>query len=251
MKKSAADILLRLGDDYLILGQRLSEWCGHAPMLEEDIALTNIALDSFGAAQLIYTELISAGVAKGSPDDLAFGRNEREYLNCLLVEQPNGDFAHTIVRQFFFDAFAYHMLLRLATSGEPKARSVASKLQKEKTYHLRHSGAWIMRLADGTAESRGRIEKAIHLLWKHVPELFFDDEVVQAAHKDSEMPLCSSLKGDFLSTIAILFERTGMKLPELKPAVKVTGRSGIHTEHLGHLLSEMQILRRSYPGATW
>ncbi|HWA88538.1 MAG TPA: 1,2-phenylacetyl-CoA epoxidase subunit PaaC [Rhizomicrobium sp.] len=218
---------LRLGDDSLILGQRLSEWCGHAPMLEVDLALSNIALDLVGQATLFL------GLA-GNADELAFHRDVLDFKNCLLVEQPNGDFAQTVARQFLFSNWQELMLRELCDSKEFGA--IAAKSVKEVAYHARYASEWVVRLGDGTEESRARMVAGLDWMWRFVDELF-DDET-------------AGLRGEWDARIDAALMEAGLDRPKARRGIK-GGRDGHHSEHLGHLLSEMQFLPRAYPGAVW
>ena len=225
------DYLLRLGDDMLVLGHRLSEWCGHAPILEEDIALANIALDCIGQANAL---LSLAGKVEGkgrTADDLAYFRDAMDFRNCLLVEQPNGDFAFTIARQFLFDAYSFHLYQALQEGRHLELAALAIKAVKEVRYHLRHSSEWTRRLGDGTEESHRRMQNAFEELWPFTDELLVTDENVKPAWDKTV---------DEVLTSATL----------VRP--KTNGfRSCRHTEHLGRMLAEMQSLARSLPGAQW
>jgi ring-1,2-phenylacetyl-CoA epoxidase subunit PaaC len=241
---------LRIGDTSLILGQRLGEWCGHGPILEEDIALTNIALDLVGQATAF---LSYAGKMEGknrSEDDLAFFREAREFRNTLLVEQKNGDFAQTILRQLFVSAFQYFFFDRLRKSKDEMFAALAEKSLKEVAYHLRHSGEWTYRLGDGTAESKERMEKAIAELWPYTGDLFLMDETDKELLKSGIAVDLIEIKKDWEKKITEVFAKATLMVP--KDVFMITGGiKGNHTEYLGHLLSEMQILPRSYPGAEW
>jgi ring-1,2-phenylacetyl-CoA epoxidase subunit PaaC len=245
-----AEYCLRLGDDRLILGHRLSEWCGHGPILEEDIALANIALDLLGQAT---RALELAGEAEGegrSADALAFFREAIEFRNVQLAELPIGDFAYTIARQFFFDAFSVHQMDALQSSKHEGIAALAAKAVKEDRYHVRHSGEWMVKLGDGTQESHDRLQRAVTELWRFTGELFERDGVLDelvvagvAADPQSIKPKWDGLVGD-------VFSRGGLTLPT-DNFFATGGRSGRHTESLGHLLAEMQIVARSHPGAAW
>ena len=244
------EALLRLADDRLILGHRLSEWCGHAPILEEDIALANIALDLIGQANLL---LEYAGQVEGtgrSADALAYFRDAVEFRNLLLVELPKGDFAVTIVRQFLWSAFAVPQLAQLKTSTDATLAGIAAKGHKEATYHLRHAADWVIKLGDGTAESRARAQKAFDQLWPYVHEMFATDAIDAPLVRDRILPDVSLLQVPWRESVATIARVATLKVPGdgWKPQ---GGRDGRHTEHLGHLLSEMQIVARSHPGAEW
>lgn len=224
---------LRLADDRLILGHRLSEWCGHAPILEEDIALANIALDLIGQANLFY------GLV-GDPDQLAYLRDAIEYRNVLMVELPKGDFAFTIVRQFLFSVAALHEMEALSRNANVDVAGIAAKAAKEIRYHVRHARDWILKLGDGTEESHRRAQDAVNALWRYTGELFLRDAV--------DGPELDEAR--WRETVADVLGRATLKIPD-DGYMQRGGRQGRHTEFLGHLLSEMQILQRSHPGATW
>lgn len=245
-----AEFLLRLGDDRLVLGHRLSEWCGHAPILEEDIALANIALDLVGQAS---TFLAAAGEAEGqgrTDDALAFFRDEREFRNALLVEQPNGDFAVTILRQFLFDAWSVLVLGALKTCGYAPLAAIAAKSLKEDTYHLRHSSEWVLRLGDGTDESHVRAQRALDDLWRFTGELFQADAVDDAVAGMGIRVDHAALRARWTDIVTDVVKRATLTLPADQP-MAAGGRRGRHTEYLGHLLAEMQSVARAHPGATW
>jgi ring-1,2-phenylacetyl-CoA epoxidase subunit PaaC len=228
---------LRLGDDSLILGQRLSEWCGHAPMLEIDLALANIGLDLIGQATHF---LKLAGEVEGQgrdADALAFHRDVLDFRNCLLVEQPNGDFAQTIARQFLFSNWQELLLQEICGADAPLA-AIAQKAVKEVAYHVRFANEWTVRLGDGTAESRARTIAGLDWMWRFVDELFDP--------KDG----APSLRPEWDARIAKVLAEAGLETPKARRATK-GGREGHHSEHLGHLLSEMQFLPRAYPDAKW
>ena len=249
-KASLYKYVLALGDDALILGQRLSQWAYKGPFLEEDIALSNISLDMFGRANLL---LEYAATLKGNgttSDELAFKRNEREFSNHILCEQPNGNFADTMGRQFFLDAFYKLFLQKLTKSKDEQLSAIAQKSIKETTYHLRHSSKWIIRLGDGTVESHAKVQSAIDNLWMFTNELFEMNEIDNEMLEQKIGVDCSKLKIEWDKIInEILFEAT-LNRPE-DANMPTGGRQGIHTEHLGHLLSDMQYLQRAYPDATW
>lgn len=240
----------RLADNALILGQRLSEWTGHGPFLEEDLALTNIALDTFGTATSLL-EYAAEVEGKGrSADDLAYFRNEREFTNVLLVEQSNGDYAKTIVRQAFIDNYNLLLYSELAKSKDETLAGIAQKAIKEVTYHVRHSGSWVKRFGDGTEESHNRAQDAVNELWRFTGELFEMDEVEAALIKESIAVDLATLKTKWEKQISDLLEKATLKKPE-SSFMQSGGRKGIHTEHLGYLLSEMQTVPRMLPNAKW
>lgn len=242
--------ILRLADDRLILGHRLSEWCGHAPILEEDIALANVALDLIGEASSFY-EIAGQVEGKGrSADDLAFHRDAIEFRNALLVEQPNGDFGVTIVRQYLFTEWAHRMMDRLQGSAHEEIAGIATKAWKESRYHLRHAREWVLRLGDGTDESKRRAQNGLDLLWEFAGELVQADDVDRTNASSGMLIDPSSVEEGWRNAVAATFEEAGLVIPDHGITV-AGGRAGRHSEHLGHLLAEMQILPRSHPGATW
>jgi ring-1,2-phenylacetyl-CoA epoxidase subunit PaaC len=242
--------LLRLGDDRLVLGHRLSEWCGHGPILEEDIALANIALDLIGQAAL-YLKL--AGETEGkerSEDDFAYFREAIDYRNVQMVELPNGDYAFTTVRQFFFDVFSYHVLEQLQSSRNSELAGIAAKGFKEVRYHVRHSSEWILRMGDGTEESHTRAQKAVNELWRFTGEMFQPDDVDRTMKSEGIGADLDAIKPKWDTVVMDVLNRATLTVPNDPPAM-TGGRRGRHTEHLGHMLSEMQIVARSHPGAAW
>jgi ring-1,2-phenylacetyl-CoA epoxidase subunit PaaC len=241
---------LRLGDDRLILGHRLSEWCGHGPILEEDIALANIALDLLGQASHALEVAATAEGAGRSADDLAFFREAVQFRNLLLVELPRGDFAFTIARQFFFDAYSVHLMDALTRSKEPRIAELAAKAVKEDRYHVRHSAEWMVKLGDGTEESHTRLQNAVNDLWRFTGEMFLDDDIDEAAASAGIGVAASSLKDKWDAVVNDVLGRATIDRPADTPFMR-GGRAGKHTEHLGHLLAEMQIVARSHPGAEW
>jgi ring-1,2-phenylacetyl-CoA epoxidase subunit PaaC len=243
------EYLLRLGDDRLVLGHRLSEWCGHGPVLEEDIALANMALDLIGQASHI---LRLAGTVEGKgrdEDSLAYFRDAIDYRNVKLVELPNGDFGRTIVRSFLFDAWSTLLLDKLQRSSHAELAGIAAKAHKEARYHVRHSGEWVIRLGDGTDESHRKTQAALDELWPYTGELFASDEVDRAL-ADSIAPEPATLEPAWREVVTDVVRRATLTLPA-DGFMHSGARQGRHTEHLGHLLAEMQILARSNPGAQW
>ena len=242
--------VLALGDDALILGQRLSQWAYKGPFLEEDIALSNISLDLFGRANLLLEYAAILGEKGSTADDLAFKRNERQFSNHILSEQPNGNFADTMVRQFFLDAFYKLFFEKLAESKDEQLSAIAQKSIKETTYHLRHSSKWIIRLGDGTAESHEKVQSAIDNLWMFTNELFEMNQIDNNMLAQKIGVDCSSIKAEWDQIIDEVLSEATLKRPE-NTHMTSGGREGIHTEHLGHLLSDMQYLQRAYPDAKW
>lgn len=243
-------VLLRLADDQLVLGHRLSEWTGHAPTLEEDIALANIALDHIGAARALYDRAAQVHGAGLTQDDYAYRRDARGYVNCLLVERPNGDFAHTIVRQLFYSAFMLAYWDVLATSADATLAAIAERSEKEARYHVRHSSGWFVRLGDGTAESRRRTEAAVAALWPYTGELFEVDAVLEAALAAAILTDARAVQAQWRQTLAGPFAAANLAPPAVAH-MHSGGRSGRHTEHLGALLAQLQYLQHAYPGAAW
>ncbi|WP_306754133.1 1,2-phenylacetyl-CoA epoxidase subunit PaaC [Paracoccus actinidiae] len=242
--------LQRLGDNCLILGHRVSEWCGHAPALEEDIALANQALDLIGQCQL-WLGLAAEVEGRGrDADALAYLRDAGAFRNLLLVELPNGDFGVTLMRQFLFDAFHIELLRALKTSSDSRVADIAAKAEKEVAYHLERSADLVIRLGDGTDESRARMQAALTRLWGYTGEMFVDDAVDQAMADAGIAPLPSSLQAAWDKTVAAVLDEATLAAPTGAWQHK-GGKKGIHTEHLGYILAEMQFLQRAYPGAKW
>ena len=236
---------LHLADTNLILAQRNSEWCGHGPILEQDIAITNISLDQLGQSRNFY-QYAATLIGNGATEDsLAYLRTEREFKNCLLVEQPNGDWAQTVLRQFFFSAYQFLLYDKLQRSNDEQIAAIAAKALKEVTYHQRWSSEWVVRLGDGTEESHQRILKAIDKLWRYTGELFIAANYETVAGFDVAL-----LKEDWLKKINTVFEEATLQVPE-KVFMQTGGKSGVHTEHLGFILTELQYLQRTYPNAEW
>jgi ring-1,2-phenylacetyl-CoA epoxidase subunit PaaC len=242
--------VLRLGDDRLVLGHRLSEWCGHGPILEEDIALANVALDLIGEATLLL-KLAGQLEGKGRNEDaLAYLRDAIEYRNALLVELPIGDFAFTIVRQFLFSVFSLLQMEALQRSTNADLAGIAGKAVKEARYHVRHSAQWVVTLGDGTDESHSRAQRAVDDLWRYTGELFTADAIDRdsAAHDVGVDP--GTLAEPWRVQVEDVLRRATLTIPSVT-YMQRGGRDGRHTEHLGHMLAEMQIVARSHPGATW
>jgi len=249
-KESLYKYVLALGDDALILGQRLSQWAYKGPFLEEDIALSNISLDMFGRANLFLEYAASLKGNDVTADELAFKRNEREFNNYILCEQPNGNFADTMVRQFFLDAFYKLFLQSLTESKDAQLSAIAQKSIKETTYHLRHSSKWIIRLGDGTDESHEKAQSAIDNLWMFTNELFEMNEIENEMVAQKIGVDCSSIQSEWDQIIDEILSEATLKRPK-NTHMTSGGRKGIHTEHLGHLLSDMQYLQHAYPDAKW
>ena len=241
---------LRRADDALILGHQLSEWCGNAPALEEDMALANIALDLLGQARELYSYAAEVEGKGNDEDKFAYLRDVRQYRNLLLAEQPNGDFAHTLVRQFFYSAFADLYWRAMMRSGNPTLAAIAAKSEKESAYHLRHSSEWIIRLGDGTDESHRRAQAAIDDLWAFTGEMFEIDDAERLLIDGGVAVGPAMLKPQWLRTITGVVAEATLALPESE-WMQERGRHGRHSEHLGHLLSELQSMQRTFPGAAW
>lgn len=244
------EYLLRLGDDRLVLGHRLSEWCGHAPILEEDIALANIALDLIGQANLLLTLAAQTEDKERDADALAYLRDAIDYRNVLLVELPKGDFAVTIARQFLFSMFAMLQADALRDSTNKDLGGIAAKMHKEAKYHVRHSGEWMLKLGDGTEESHRRLQSAIDDLWRYSGELFLGDDLERRLADARVAVDSSTLERPWSEHVLDVLRRSGITVPEVK-WMQRGGRLGRHTEHLGHMLAEMQVLQRQHPEATW
>jgi ring-1,2-phenylacetyl-CoA epoxidase subunit PaaC len=244
------DLTVALADDALILGHRLSEWSGHAPMLEEDIALSNLALDLIGQARVLYTY---AGELEGKgrdEDKLAYFRTAGQFRNCLLVEQPNGDFAATMLRHLMFAVFMQSYYQALTTSTDQRLADLAGKAVKEMTYHVRHASEWVIRLGDGTDESRERALAALDELWSYSGELFEMSAAEMKLVAAGVAPDRAALKDGWVKTMARVLGEATLPVPAAR-AMQSGGRSGRHSEHLGHLLAVMQVLAREMPDATW
>jgi ring-1,2-phenylacetyl-CoA epoxidase subunit PaaC len=241
---------LRRADDALILGHRLSEWCGHAPALEEDMALANMGLDLLGQARELYSYAAKVEGKGNDEDKFAYLRDVRQYRNLLLLEQPNGDFARTMVRQFFYAAFADLYWRAMMKSSDATLAAVAAKSEKESAYHLRHSSEWIVRLGDGTDESHRRAQAAIDDLWAYTGEMFWNDDSDRGLIEAGIAIDPATLHAQWLKTIADVVGEATLTLPK-SDWMQQGGRSGRHSEHLGHLLSELQSMQRTFPGATW
>jgi ring-1,2-phenylacetyl-CoA epoxidase subunit PaaC len=242
--------VLRLGDLSLVLGQRLGEWVGHAPALEEDLGLANIALDLIGQARLL---LSYAGEIEGcgrSEDDIAYLREQGEYLNPVLAEQPNGDFGQTIVRQLLIDAFQLELYERMAASTDERLAAIAAKSVKETRYHLRYSGSWLVRLGDGTEKSHALAQSALDRLWPYTVELFAEDDLDRTMADCGVAPRLAEMHTAWTMRLDELLARATLKRPGDR-AHSWHGKRGQHSEHLGYILAEMQYLQRAHPGARW
>ena len=253
MQHPSIDYLLHLADSALVLSQRNAEWCGHGPVLEQDIAITNISLDLLGqaryfyqyAAQLLNEHGNEQGADPVTEDSLAYLRKEREFKNHLLTELPRGDWAQTILRQFLFSNYQYQLMHRLKENEDEHIAAIAEKSLKEITYHVRWSAEWVIRLGDGTTESKERIEKAIAEQWPYTGEMFI------AADYEKQMGIDpATMQEAWMEKIKEVFEEATLEVPS-NTLMHTGGKQGVHTEHLGYLLAELQYMQRAYPGATW
>ena len=237
------DYILHLADSTLILSQKNSEWCGHGPILEQDIAITNISLDLIGQSRNFYqyAALLIGGDA--DEDKLAYLRKEREFKNLLMVEQPNGDWGQTVLRQYLFSQFQYLLFEKLQHNKDEQLAAITAKALKEIKYHVRWSSEWVIRLGDGTAESKTRMLKAIEEIWKYTGEMFVPAEY------ETEIDI-TILKVDWLQKVKLIFDEATLPVPE-NVFMHKGGKEGIHTEHLGYILTELQYMQRAYPNATW
>jgi ring-1,2-phenylacetyl-CoA epoxidase subunit PaaC len=249
-RKPDVQYLLRIADTHLILAQRLAEWCGHAPVLEEDIALANMALDLVGQSRALLTHAGELDGRNLDEDQLAFLRDERDYLNATLVELPRGDFAFTVLRNLFVATWAKLLWERLRDSSDTELVAIAGKAIKEARYHQQHAADWVVRLADGTQESRRRIDAALEQAWRYTAELFENDAVDEHARATALGPRRIDLREPWLAEVAAVFGEAGLAVPG-ESAFRSTGTRGVHSEHMGYILAEMQHLQRSFPGGVW
>ncbi|MDP3821436.1 MAG: 1,2-phenylacetyl-CoA epoxidase subunit PaaC [Burkholderiales bacterium] len=246
----AVQYLLRLGDSCLIHAQRLAEWCGHAPVLEEDIALSNMALDLVGQARAVLTRAGELEGAGHDEDQLAFLRDERDYLNLTLVELPRGDFAVTVLRNFAMATLLKLLWQRLQQSSDVELAAIAGKAVKEARYHQQHAGDWLLRLGDGTEESAKRASAALELLWPYVAEMFESDAVDEHAANTGLGPRWADLRDEWMAEVMPVLSEAKLKAPADR-AFRSTGKVGRHSEHMGYILAEMQHLQRAFPGGVW
>lgn len=248
--KNQYNYIIGIADNSLILGQRMGELCGHGPSLETDIACTNISLDLFGQVRSYYQYAAKIAADGRTEDDIAMLRKEREYVNILLVEQPNTDFAYTMARQFLFDVYHLLMLQELQKSKDLTLSAIATKSIKEVSYHQRFSSDWIKRLGDGTEESHQKIQTAINDLWTYTDELFHQTEADKAMVEEGIGVDVTKLKATYYQKVNEILEEATLKIPESKYFQK-GGKQGIHTEHMGYLLTELQYMQRTYPNMEW
>ena len=249
-KTAEAQYLLRIGDTCLILGQRLGEWCGRAPVLEEDIAMANIALDLIGQARAVLTRAGELDGLSHDEDQLAFLRAERDYLNLTMVELPRGDFAFSVLRNTLVATWLKLLWEQLAASSDTELAAIAGKAVKEARYHQQHSGDWVVRLGDGTTESKRRMQTALADLWRYVPEMFDTDAIDEAASASGLGPLWSGLEAQWQAEIALILGEARLAVPA-PSAFRSEGKRGRHSEHMGYILTDMQYLQRSFPGGVW
>jgi len=248
--KILIDYTLHLADNALIIGHRNSEWCGHGPILEQDIAITNIALDMIGQARNFYQYAAQLTGNSATEDSLAYLRDEMDFKNNLLVEIPNGDWAQTVLRQFFFSTYQYFLYQQLQNSSDTQLAAIAEKSLKEVTYHLRWSSEWVIRLGDGTEESKHRMQNAINEIWSYTGELFIAASYELLAVSGGYGVDLSMIKMDWDKKVKAVFEEATLTLPE-KIWMHSGGKEGRHTENLGFILAEMQFLQRAYPNSEW
>jgi ring-1,2-phenylacetyl-CoA epoxidase subunit PaaC len=245
MKENLINYTLHLADNTLILGQRNAEWCGHGPVLEQDIAITNISLDLIGQARSLYQYAAQLKADGSTEDSLAYLRTEREFKNCLLVEQPNGDWGQTMLRQFLFSSYQFYLYKYLQSNPDKTIAAIAEKSLKEVSYHLRWSSEWVIRLGDGTEESRNRMLTAIDEIWRYTGELFI------AAPYEIELSIdLNSLKTEWNKKVNAVMEEATLPVPE-KVFMQTGGKTGTHTEQLGYILADLQYMQRAYPGCEW
>ena len=250
MNTNLYNYILGIADNSLILGQRLGELCGHGPTLETDIALTNISLDLFGQVRSYYQYAAKIAGDDRNEDTIAMMRPEREYVNVLLVEQPNTDFGYVIARQFLFDVYHYMFLTELQNSKDETLAAIAKKSIKEVSYHVRFSSDWVKRLGDGTEESHTRVQNAINAIWAYTDELFHQTEADKRMIKEGVGVDTSKLKEQYYKHISEVLNEANLVVPDLKYFQK-GGKQGIHTEHMGYILAELQYMQRAYPNMSW
>jgi ring-1,2-phenylacetyl-CoA epoxidase subunit PaaC len=250
MENNLVQYIYGIADNALILGQRLGELCGHGPNLEVDIAMTNIALDLLGQTRSYYQYAAKLQGGEATEDTIAFLRNEREYKNVLLVEQPNTDFAYSIARQFFYDVFHLLLLEELQNSTDTTLNAIAKKSIKEVSYHKRFSSDWIKRLGDGTEESKLRIQNAINDLWTFTDELFHQTDADKAMVSEGIGADVTKLKDAFYTQVTEILEEATLTIPTMQYFQK-GGKQGIHSEHMGYLLADLQYMQRTYPNMSW
>ncbi|TVQ80426.1 MAG: phenylacetate-CoA oxygenase subunit PaaI [Flavobacteriales bacterium] len=250
MAQASEKYVLRLADNILILGQRLGEWCGHGPVLEQDIALTNIALDLIGQSRMLYQYAAEIRNDGSTEDDLAMKRDVFDYYNCLLVEQPNGDWGKTIVRQFFFDTYHYYLQEFLVNSSDQRLSEIARKSFKEVAYHAQYSAEWVIRLGDGTEESHQRVQSSVNDLWTFTGELFTPDELDREMQEQGIGPDLDVIAANWNKKVNEILEIATLQIPE-ETFMQSGGKQGEHGEYLGFILAELQFMQRAYPDMKW
>jgi ring-1,2-phenylacetyl-CoA epoxidase subunit PaaC len=251
IQQALCNYVLQLADTNLILGQRICEWCGHGPILEQDIALSNIGLDLLGQTRSLYQYAATLQGESKTEDDLAFLRSERQFKNLLLAEQPNGDFGYTVLRQFLYEAFQLLLLDRLKNSSDQQLAAIAEKSLIETTYHYKWSAEWVIRLGDGTDESKSRIQKSVNEIWTYTGEMFIPSVDEQTLTSAGIIPDVTNLKEEWLHKVTEVFAEATLDMPDNNGWMQRGGKTGVHTEHLGYMLAEMQYLQRQYPGQKW
>jgi ring-1,2-phenylacetyl-CoA epoxidase subunit PaaC len=251
MQAAFLKYILQLADTNLILAQRLCEWCGHGPILEQDIAMSNIGLDLLGQSRSLYQLAATVEGNGKQEDDYAYLRQERDFKNLLLVEQPNGDFAVTVVKQFLYDAYQLLLLKELKLNRNSQLAAIAEKSLIEATYHFKWSAEWVIRLGDGTSESHEKVQKALNDLWMYAGEMFIPNQDEQLLIANQYIPNLPELKELWVQKITEVVEEATLELPDLSTYMQTGGKNGIHTEHLGYILAEMQYIHRQYPGQQW
>jgi ring-1,2-phenylacetyl-CoA epoxidase subunit PaaC len=250
MNNSLIDYTIHLADNALILAQRNAEWCAHGPILEQDIAITNISLDLIGQARNFYQYAATLKADGSDEDSLAYLRDVREYKNCLLVEQPNGDWGQTILRQFFFSSYQYLLYEQLQQSKDEQLAAIAAKALKEVTYHVRWSSEWVIRLGDGTEESHKRMLKAISEIWGYTGELFLVANYEEVAIKEGYAVDVAALQNKWEEKVKEVFAEAGLPFPAAT-FQQTGGKTGMHSEHMGYILADLQFMQRAYPGCEW
>ncbi len=249
-KSTKFDYVLQQADNSLVLGQRLAEWCGHGPVLEQDIAMTNISLDLIGQARLLYQYAAELQEEGKSEDDLAYLRDAWDFKNVLLVEQPNGDFAQTILRQFLYDTFSSLFYESLMQSSDERLRSIAAKSHKESLYHVKWSADWVLRLGDGTEESHQKMQDAVNALWNYKDEIVTPSDTDQKAFENNWGVDLNEIKTRRDDHIHGILKEATLEIPESGYS-HTGGKEGRHSEHLGYILADLQFLQRAYPGLDW
>jgi len=249
-KAAIIDYVLQLADNAMILGQRLSEWCGHGPILEQDIAITNIALDLIGEARVLYQYAAELDGEGKTEDYYPYQRDIRDWKNILLVEQPNGHWGHTIIRQFMFDCYHYYHLKEMANSSDERLQQIANKTIKESTYHLRYSSEWVIRLGDGTSESHDKMQEALDDRMRFFGEAFVPSSVEKLPALDGIIVDCEKIKAAAYKKFEEVCDTATLTIPTVNYP-QLGGKNGVHTEHMGFILAEMQHLQKSYPNSQW